>query len=57
MTSSKVTPNTQVTKTTPAGQNRKPPDKGKAKPQGKIKKSVAKMTPNSTTTASSSAHL
>ena len=39
-------------KTTPAGQNKRPPDKGKAKPQGKIKKSVAKTTPNLTTTAS-----
>ena len=41
-TSSKVTPNPQNMKTTPAGQNKKPPDKGKAKPHGKIKK----MLPN-----------
>ena len=32
ITSSKVTPNIQVTPTTLAGQNRKAPDKGKAKP-------------------------
>ena len=42
VTSGKVTLNTQVTKTTPAGQNKKLPDIGMAKPQGKIKKSVAK---------------
>ena len=43
-TSSKVTPNSQMTKTTLAGQNKKPPDKGKAKPLGKMKKNVAKST-------------
>ena len=48
VTSSKVTPNTQVTKTTLARQNRKTPDKGKAKPLGKMKKNVAKTTPNTT---------
>ena len=57
MMSDKVTPNIQIAKTTPTGQNKKPPDKGKAKPQGKIKKSVAKATPNSTTTTSSSVNL
>ena len=57
MTSGKVTLNTQVAKPTPAGQNRKPLDKGKDKPQGKIKRSIAKMTPKSTTTTSSSANL
>ena len=57
MTSGKVTLNTPVAKPTPAGQNRKPPDKGSDKPQGKVKKSVAKMTPKSTTTTSSSANL
>ena len=40
--SGKVTPNTQVTKTTLAGQNKKAPDKGKVKPLGKMKKNIAK---------------
>ena len=40
ITSSKVTPNTQVTKTTLAGQNKKSPDKGKAKALGKMKKNI-----------------
>ena len=57
ITSSKVTPNPQVTKTTPAGQNKKTPDKGKAKPLGKMKKNVAKSTPNRVTTAGPSANL
>ena len=48
ITSSKVTPNTPVTKTTSAGQQRKIPDKGKSKPLGKMKKNVAKTTPNIT---------
>ena len=52
--SSKVT-STQVTKTTSAGQPRKTPDKGKAKPLGKMKKNVAKATLN--TTAGPSANL
>ena len=55
ITSSKVTPNTQVTKTTSARQQRKTPDKGKAKPLGKMKKNIAKTTPN--TTAGPSANL
>ena len=55
ITSSKVTSNTQVTKTTSARQPRKTPDKGKAKPLGKMKKNVAKTTPN--TTAGPSANL
>ena len=55
VTSSKVTPNTQVTKTTPAGQNKKSPDKGKAKPLGKMKKNIVKSTPN--TMAGPSANL
>ena len=46
ITSSKVTPNIQVSKTTLAGQNRKTPDKGKAKPLGKIKKNITKTTLN-----------
>ena len=55
VTSSKATPNTQVTKTTSARQQRKTPDKGKSKPLGKIKKNVAKTTLN--TTAGPSANL
>ena len=54
ITSSKVS-STQVTKTTLAGQPRKTPDKGKAKPLGKMKKNVAKTTLN--TPAGSSANL
>ena len=57
ITSSKVTPNTQVTKTTLAGQNKKAPHKGKTKPLGKIKKNVVKSTPNTATTAGPSANL
>ena len=57
MTSSKITTNPQITKTTLAGQNKKAPDKGKAKPLGKIKKNVAKSTPNAVTTASPSSNL
>ena len=52
---SKVSPNIQVTKTSLAGQQKKTPDKGKAKPIGKIKKNVVKTTPNMT--ASPSANL
>ena len=47
VTSSK-TISAQVTKTTPTGQQRKAPDKGKAKPHGKIKKNIVKTTPNTT---------
>ena len=46
-TISKVTPNIQVTKTSLAGQLKETPDKGKAKPIGKIKKNVKTM-PNMT---------
>ena len=56
-TNSKVTPNPQMTKTTLAGQNKKPPDKGKAKPLGKMKKNIAKLTPNTVATAGPSANL
>ena len=56
-TGGKVTPNPQITKTTPAGQNKKPPDKGKAKPLGKMKKNVPKLTSNTVTTAGTSANL
>ena len=55
ITSSKVTPNIQVSKTTSAGQQKKTPDKGKAKPIDKGKKNVVKTTPNMT--AGSSANL
>ena len=48
ITGSRITPNIQVTKTTLAGQQKKTHDKGKAKPIGKIKKNVAKTTPNMT---------
>ena len=57
MKSSKVTSNPQITKTTLAGQNKKALDKGNAKPLGKIKKNVAKSTPNVVTTAGPSANL
>ena len=46
-TSSKVTQNIQPTKTTIVGQQKKAPDKGKAKPTGKKKKNPAK-TPHTT---------
>ena len=57
MTSSKGVSNPQITKTTLAGQNKKAPDKGKAKPLGKMKKNIAKSTPNTVTTAGPSANL
>ena len=47
VTSSKTTLNIQVTKTSSAGQQKKTPDKGNAKPIGKVKKNV-KTTPNTT---------
>ena len=40
-----------------AGQNKKTPDNGKAKPLGKIKKNVAKLIPNTVTSAGPSANL
>ena len=43
---SKITPNVQATKTSVAGQQKKIPDKGKAKPIGKVKKNVVKTMPN-----------
>ena len=55
VTSSKVTPNIQVTKTSLAGQQKKSSDIGKAKPIGKVKKNVVKTIPNMT--ASPSANL
>ena len=57
MTSGKAIPNPQTTKTIPAGQNKKPPDKGKVKPLGKIKKNIVKSTPNTTTIAGPTANL
>ena len=48
VTSSKTTPIIQVTKTSSAGQQKKTPDKGKAKPIAKINKNVVKTTPNTT---------
>ena len=48
VTGSKTTPNIQITKTSSAGQQKKPPDKGKSKPIGKVKKNVVKTTPNTT---------
>ena len=56
MTNSKVTSNPHITKTTLAGQNKKTPGKEKAKPLGKMKKNVAKSTPNTNTTAGLSAN-
>ena len=48
VTSSKATPNVQITKTSSAGHQKKTPDKGKAKPIGKVKNNVVKTTPNTT---------
>ena len=48
VTSSKATPNVQITKTSSTGQQKKPPDKGKSKPGGKVKKNVVKTTQNTT---------
>ena len=55
VTSSKATPHVQVTKTSSAGQQKKTPDKGKAKPLGKVKKNV-KPTPNTTSGPSVNLH-
>ena len=51
-TSSKVTQNIQPIKTSLVGQQKKAPDKGKAKPTDKRKKNPAK-TPNTTSGPSS----
>ena len=56
VTSSEVTPNIQITKTSSAGQPKKTPDKGKAKPIGKAKKNVIKTTPNTTSGPSANLH-
>ena len=52
VTSSKITPNVQITKTSSVGQQKKISDKGKAKPIGKTKKNPIKTTPNTTSSAS-----
>ena len=57
VTSSKITSNPQITKTMLAGQHKKALDKGKAKPFSKMKKNIAKLTPNVVTTAGTSANL
>ena len=54
VTSSKTTPNVQMTKTSLAGQQKRTPDKGKAKPIGKAKKNPIKT---SITTSGPSANL
>ena len=51
VTSSKTTPNVQVTKTSSAGQEKKNLDKGKTKPIGKAKKNPIKI-PNTTSSPS-----
>ena len=51
VTSSKVTTKHQVTKAALEGQGKGAYDKGKAKPLGKGKKNVAKLTTNAVTTA------
>ena len=56
ITSSKVTPNIQITKISSAGQQKKTLDKGKAKPIGKIKKNVVKTTPNTASGPSVNLH-
>ena len=45
VTNRKIAPNVPIIKTISMGQQRKPPDKGKAKPFGKAKKNVVKTTP------------
>ena len=46
----------QITKTSSAGQQKKIPDKGKAKPIGEIRKNVVKTTPNTTLDPSVNLH-
>ena len=57
MTSSKGVSYPQITKTTLTGQNKKAPDKGKAKTLSKMKKNIAKLTPNTVTAAGPSVNL
>ena len=54
--SSKTTPNVPIIKTSSTGQQRKSPDKGKAKSIGKAKKNVVKITPKTTAGPSSNLH-
>ena len=56
VTSSKTTPNVLIIKTSSTGQQRKSPDKGKARPIGKAKKNVVKTTPKTTSGPSSNLH-
>ena len=55
VTSSKAPLNIPIIKTSSTGQQRKPPDKGKAKPIGKIKKNV-KTTPKTMSGPTSNLH-
>ena len=55
VTSSRTTPNVQPTKTSLAGQPKKTPDRGKAKPIGKAKKNPIK-TPNTTSGPTANLH-
>ena len=48
VTSRKASPNVPIIKTSSTGQQRKPPDKGKAKPIGIAKKNIGKTTPKTT---------
>ena len=48
VTSSKTSPNVPIIKACSTGQQRKSPDKGKARPIGKAKKNVVKTTPKMT---------
>ena len=57
MTSTKVISNPQITKATLEGQSKKALEKGKAKPLGRIKKDVTKLTTNAVPTAGPSANL
>ena len=57
MSSSKVTSNPQITKATLEGQSKKDLDKGKAKPLGKIKINIAKLTTNGVIIGGPSANL
>ena len=56
VTSSKTTPNVQITKTSLVGQQKRIPDKGKAKPIGKAKKNPNKTTPITTLDPSVNLH-
>ena len=56
VTSSKTSPNVLIIKTSSTGQQRKPPDKGEAKPIGKTKKNVVKTTPKTTSGPTSNLH-